>query len=97
MLEEIVVRLTVKLTDWELTSQKETRRPHLFDRGRYAISAADTAHRMLIVAAVKRRAIDECERCGVKYQLGSVELTGANVQEDCTSYEKSDDMNSVAD
>lgn len=34
MLDETVVRETVKPTDWALTSQKQTSLPHVFERGR---------------------------------------------------------------
>lgn len=34
ILDEIVVKDTVKPTDCELVSQKHTRRPHVLDRGR---------------------------------------------------------------
>lgn len=34
MFDEIVTKEMVKPTDWALTSQKLTKRPHVFDRGR---------------------------------------------------------------
>lgn len=56
MLDEMVVSDTVKPTDCELTSQNETSRPHVLERGRYAMQAAATVQRMLAVVAVSRRA-----------------------------------------
>ena len=56
MLEEIVVKDTVNPTDCAFTSQKHTRRPQVLLRGRYAMQAAETVHRMLATVAVKRRA-----------------------------------------
>lgn len=59
MFEEIVVKDTVKPTDWELTSQKQTSLPQVLDRGRKAMQAAATVQRMLATVAVKRRAAKE--------------------------------------
>lgn len=56
MLDEMVVSETVKPTDCALTSQKLTRRPHVFDRGRYAMHAAATVHRRLATVATAKRA-----------------------------------------
>lgn len=57
MLEEMVVRDTVKPTDCELTSQNDTSRPQVFDSGRYAIQAAEIVQSRLATEAVIRRAI----------------------------------------
>jgi hypothetical protein len=56
MLDETVVSATVKPTDCELTSQKHTSRPHVFERGRYAMQAAATVQRMFATVAVSKRA-----------------------------------------
>ncbi len=42
-------------TDWALTSQKHTSLPHVLDRGRYAIRAAQTVQRMFAAVAVNSR------------------------------------------
>lgn len=57
MFDEMVVSETVKPTDCELTSQKQTSLPHVFERGRYAMHAAATVQRILATVAVRRRAI----------------------------------------
>lgn len=56
MFDEMVVKETVKPTDWALTSQKHTSLPQVLERGRYANSAADKVHRMLAAVAVNSRA-----------------------------------------
>ena len=55
MLLDIVTKETVKPTDWQLTSQNETRRPHVLDRGRYAIHAALIVQRALAAVATSSR------------------------------------------
>lgn len=57
MLEEMVVSATVKPTDCEFTSQKDTSLPQVFDRGRKAMQAAETVQRMLAAVAVSKRAV----------------------------------------
>ena len=56
MFDEMVVKETVKPTDWALTSQKQTSLPHVLLRGRYAIKAAETVHRTFAAVAVSSRA-----------------------------------------
>ena len=53
ILLETVIKLTVKPTLWLFTSQKLTSRPHVFDRGKYAMHAAETVHSTLATVAVK--------------------------------------------
>lgn len=50
--ELIVTNDTANPTDCELTSQKLTNLPHVFDRGRYARHAAETVQRVFATVAV---------------------------------------------
>lgn len=52
----MVVKDTVKPMDCAFTSQKHTRRPQVFDRGRYAMSAAARVQSRFAAVAVKSRA-----------------------------------------
>lgn len=55
MLDEMVVKATVKPTDCALTSQKHTSLPQVFDLGRKAINAAEIVQRRLAAVAVSKR------------------------------------------
>lgn len=51
-----MVRATVNPTDCEFTSQKQTSLPHVLDRGRKAMQAADMVQSMFATVAVSSRA-----------------------------------------
>jgi hypothetical protein len=92
MLDEMVVSDTVKPTDCAFTSQKQTSRPQVFDRGRYAIQAAATVQRMLATVAVMRRAAEGLVVLTIFRQIHTV----GNVQNDCSTDDQGDDLHCIA-
>lgn len=98
MFEDIVVKDTVKPTDWELTSQKQTSRPQVLDRGKKAMQAAATVHRILATVAVKRRAAENLVRPGnERHQLRNSILTVGNIEDNCASNEQRDNLDGISD
>jgi hypothetical protein len=55
MFDETVTSEIVNPTDCVLTSQNETSRPQVLERGRYAVHAAATVHMIFAAVAVSRR------------------------------------------
>lgn len=98
MFEEIVVKETVNPTDWELTSQKHASLPHVFDRGRYAINAADSVHRRFAAVAVRSRAACSSQP-GYEGEGSAIRewRTIRHVENDGPADEQRDDLDGVAD
>ena len=101
MLDEIVVRATVKPTDWLFTSQKHTRRPQVFDRGRYARRAPDSTQSMLATEAVMRRAAQDSRVSGKELKVTRLpqrvyKLTVWHIENDRSTDKEGDNLDCVA-
>lgn len=83
ILELSVTKLTVKPTLCEFTNQKLTRRPHVFDRGRYARQAAETVQRIFAAVAVSNR------------ELGTLSVMIPPIRSEMTCTASPTDFNSV--